>query len=58
MTLPPTIAAEAAITRQNVALSSLKRSADAEKQIANLLDKAIDNVPTSSIRGNTLNTKA
>lgn len=46
------------MTRQNVALSSLKRSADTEKQIADLLEKAIENVPTSSIRGSTLNIKA
>ena len=58
MTLPPAIAAEAAMTRHNVALSSLKRSADTEKQIADLLEKAIENVPTSSIRGSTLNIKA
>ena len=58
MTLPPTIAAEAAITRQNVALSSIKRNADAEKQIANLLEQAIDNVPTSPLRGSRLNITA
>ena len=58
MTLPPTIAAEAAITRQNVALSAIKRNADAEKQIANLLEQAIDNVPTSSLRGGKLNITA
>lgn len=50
--LPAAIAAEAAVTRQNVALSTLKASADADKQIANLLEDTLLNVPSGSRGGN------
>lgn len=55
--LPAGIAAEAAMLRANVALSSIKKNADAEKQIANLLEETILNVPAAS-RGGSLNIKA
>jgi len=52
MELPPTLSAEMAITRQNVALSMIKTAAQADRQIATILDNAIRNVPTSSLGGN------
>ena len=56
--LPPTIAAETAINRQNVALSVVKAAADADQQIANILDQAVRSAPVSGSRGVNLNTSA
>jgi len=58
MNLPPTIAADAAMTRQNVAMSMIKRSADQDKAIAGILEKAVDSIPKDSIRGTNLNVLA
>ncbi|MGH1456936.1 MAG: hypothetical protein ACRBDI_09160 [Alphaproteobacteria bacterium] len=55
MNLPPTIAAEAALTRQNVALSVIKQSADQAQAIAKILEQS---VPVSGSRGANLNTSA
>jgi len=55
MEIPASIAVEAAITRQNVALSVIKQAAQADRQIAGILEDAIKNVPTSSFRGGSLN---
>lgn len=52
MELPASIAAQAAITQQNVALSVIKQAAQADRQIANILENAIQNVPTSRLGGN------
>lgn len=56
--LPPTIAAEAAINKQNIALSVVKAAADADQQIANILDQAVRSAPISASRGVNLNTTA
>lgn len=56
--LPPAIAAETAINRQNVALSVVKASADADQQIAEILDQAVRSAPVSGSRGVNLNTSA
>jgi hypothetical protein len=53
--IPPTIAAELALTRQNVALSVVKASAEADKAVANILDQAVQNAPVSSSRGVNVN---
>lgn len=58
MTLPPTLAAEAALTRQNIALSVIKQSADQDKAIANILEKAVDSIPKHGSRGVNLNVVA
>lgn len=53
MELPPLIAAEFAIKQQNVALSLIKKQAQINQQIANILTDSV-----SSIRGNTVNISA
>lgn len=57
MSIPAAIAAQMAIVQSNAAMGMLKASADADKQIANILDAAIRNVPTGS-RGGSLNITA
>jgi len=56
--LPPTIAAESAINKQNIALSVVKASADADQQIANILDQAVRSAPVSGTLGTNVNTSA
>lgn len=46
MDLPPTMVAEMALARQNVGLSMIKQSSDAQKQVASILEQAL--VPVSS----------
>lgn len=46
-TLPAGIAAEQAILRQNVALSVLKQSADADKKLVEILDKSLTTIQSS-----------
>lgn len=52
------IAAQAALTRQSMAMSMVKQAADMEKQLVAILDAAIANVPMSSSRGSSLNIQA
>ncbi len=52
------IAAQAALTRQSMAMSMVKQAADMEKQLVAILDAAIANVPMSSSRGSALNIQA
>ena len=56
MELPPTTAAEIALTRQNVALSVIKSSAQAEKAVANILEQSLTVGPAA--RGTNLNLSA
>ena len=56
--LPTSIAAEAAITKQNIALSVVKAAADADQQIAEIIDQSERSAPVSSSRGVNLNTSA
>lgn len=56
MDIPPTIAAEAALTRQNIALSVIKSSAEAEKAIVNILDQSLSVGPAA--RGSSVNFSA
>ena len=51
MDIPADIAAQAAIARQNVALGLIKRNAQAEQQVAAILEQAVQNVPASPVRG-------
>lgn len=51
MDIPADIAAQMAIARQNVALSVIKRNAQAEQQISAILEQAVQNVPASPVRG-------
>ncbi len=56
MDIPQTIAAEAALTRQNIALSVIKSSAEAEKAIVNILDQSLSVGPAA--RGANINFSA
>lgn len=51
MDIPATIAAEAAITRQNVALSNVKHSADQAELFAKTIEETIASAPISESRG-------
>lgn len=58
MDIPAGIAAQAAMTRQAIALTMVKQAADMEKQLAGILEAAAANVPVSSSRGSALNIQA
>ena len=51
------ISAQMAQTQKNFALSAVKQSAQNDRQIASLLQEAVQNVPTGS-RGNSVNISA
>ena len=56
MGLPPIIAAEAAITKQNFALSAIKSNAEQGKQVANILENSADALKSSNqTRGSHVN---
>lgn len=55
MDIPADIAAQMALARQNVALSVIKRGAQADQQVAAILEQAIQNVPASPVRGANFN---
>jgi len=56
--IPAGIAAEQAILRQNVALSVVKASADADQAMANLLAESAQSAPISGTRGTNVNITA
>ncbi len=58
MDIPAGLAAESSLLRQNIALSVIKASADADQQIAKILEQSIRSAPLSSARGTNLNTFA
>lgn len=58
MDIPFTIAAEQGLLRQAVALSVIKQAAQADRQIAGILEQAIENVPVSASRGSRVNISA
>lgn len=58
MELPADIAAQAAMARQNVALSVIRQNAKAEQAIASILEQAAQSVPVSQSRGANLNLQA
>jgi hypothetical protein len=47
MEIPADIAAQAAMTRQNIALSVIKQNAEAEKAIVNILDQSLSVGPAA-----------
>ncbi len=57
MEIPAQFAAEQAIFRQNVALSVIKKSAEADKAIIGILEKSADNIAASH-RGQNVNFSA
>lgn len=56
--IPATIAAESAIARQNVALSTIKFAADQAQAIAGILEQSVRSAPISASRGTNINTSA
>jgi hypothetical protein len=58
MELPPTFAAEQALTRQNVALSVIKQSADQAQAVAEILQQSVANAPVAGARGANVNFSA
>lgn len=52
--IPPTIAAEVALSRQNVALSTIKQSAEQDKALAEILDESSRKAPISQSRGSNI----
>ncbi len=58
MDIPAGIAAQAAMTRQTIAIEMVKQAANMERQLVAILDQAIANVPVSSSRGTALNMQA
>lgn len=56
--IPPTIAAEVALTRQNVALSVIKQNAEQEQALVGILDDAARNAPISQTRGSNVDIRA
>ena len=55
--IPAQIAVDQALLRQNVALSVIKQNAQAQQQIAEILEESIQAVPASSGRGSLVNFK-
>jgi hypothetical protein len=53
--LPPTMAMETAVTRQNVAMSVIKAAHDQEQRIIRILDEAVRSAPVSASRGTNVN---
>ncbi len=58
MSVPPTIAADQAIAKQNFAMSAVKKSAENAQAIAQILDEAARSAPVSSTRGTNVSTHA
>ena len=56
--LPEDMAMRMAMVQQNAAVSMIKKNAQAEQAIANMLDQSIRNVPRSAIRGSNVNIQA
>ncbi len=53
MEIPALLAAQQAITQQNVAMSLMKKQAQADQQVANILMDAV-----TAVRGNNVNISA
>lgn len=49
--LPATIAAEMTMTRQAASMSIMKSNAEAQQEMAQVLENAVENLPTSPVRG-------
>ena len=48
MEIPAGIAVNAALTRQAIALEVIKKAADQDRQLVNILQQAVDNVSASN----------
>jgi transcriptional regulator len=58
MDIPAGIAMNAALTRQAIALEVVKKSADADKAIANMLEQSAANISALTSRGVNVNISA
>ncbi len=58
MELPASIAAEAALARQNIALSVIKANAEQGQALAKILENASRTAPVSRSHGTNLNISA
>jgi hypothetical protein len=56
--LPAAMAAQMAATQQNAALSMLKQSAGAERQVASMLEETLLDSPAPKTRGAVVDIKA
>lgn len=56
--VPSSIAAELAITRQNVALSVIKQSAEQDQKLVQILDQSARSAPVNAARGSNVNITA
>ena len=52
------IAAQIAQSRYNFSLDAVKQNAEAERQVADLLQSSLSSVPGSPVRGTNVNIKA
>ncbi len=55
MDIPATMAAESAITKQNMLLSSIKHNADQAQMMANILEQSTISAPISDTKGTNVN---
>jgi hypothetical protein len=53
--VPPTISAEIALSRQNVALSSIKHGAEQDQKLAQILEDSSRKAPVNQTRGSNVN---
>lgn len=58
MEIAASVAAQIAQARSEFSLGAIKQNADAEKQVADLLQSAASSVPGSPVRGTNVNIKA
>ncbi len=55
MNVPAGIAAETALSRQNVALSVIKSNAEQDQKLANVIEQSVQSAPVSNTRGTNIN---
>ncbi len=58
MQVPASIATDIALSRQNVALSSIKHNAEQGEAVAKILEDAVRSAPVSAARGTNINFSA
>lgn len=58
MDIPAGIEAQAALTRQNIALSVIRNSAQQDKAVADILRQSLETIKASTTRGTNINTTA
>ncbi len=51
MDIPAALAAQSAVTRQNIGLAVVKQAAQSEQAVANIIQEAVENSPVASSNG-------